>query len=157
MQIVVYLIDCECLKLLFSIKNWIYVIYFRFIIVDYFLDKIDRVFYLDVDIVCKGSIQEFIDFNFIENEIVVVVVEGELEWWIKCLVSLVMSGLVFGYFNVGFILINIFFWIVENIFKKVIEMLKDLEVVQCIMYFDQDVLNILLVNKVCFVDKKFNI
>lgn len=35
-------------------------------------------------------------------------------------------------------------------------MLKDPEVVQRITHLDQDVLNILLVNKARFVDKKFN-
>lgn len=44
----------------------------------------------------------------------------------------------------------------ENISKKAIEMLKDPEVVQRITHLDQDVLNILLVNKARFVDKNFN-
>ncbi|EAR9531484.1 lipopolysaccharide 1,3-galactosyltransferase, partial [Salmonella enterica] len=146
-QIVVYLIDCERLKSLPSTKNWTYATYFRFIIADYFSDKTDRVLYLDADIACKGSIQELIDLNFAENEIAAVVAEGELEWWTKRSVSLATPGLVSGYFNAGFILINIPLWTAENISKKAIEMLKDPEVVQRITHLDQDVLNIFLVNK----------
>ncbi|WP_316045306.1 glycosyltransferase, partial [Escherichia coli] len=71
-------------------------------------------------------------------------------------VSLATPGLVSGYFNAGFILINIPLWTAENISKKAIEMLKDPEVVQRITHLDQDVLNIFLVNKARFVDKKFN-
>ncbi len=63
------------------------------------------------------------------------------------------AGLVSGYFNAGFILINIPLWTAENISKKAIEMLKDPEVVQRITHLDQDVLNIFLVNKARFVDK----
>ncbi|MCH5760427.1 glycosyltransferase, partial [Salmonella enterica subsp. enterica serovar Corvallis] len=77
-------------------------------------------------------------------------------WWTKRSVSLATPGLVSGYFNAGFILINIPLWTAENISKKAIEMLKDPEVVQRITHLDQDVLNILLVNKARFVDKKFN-
>ncbi|EEE1545313.1 lipopolysaccharide 3-alpha-galactosyltransferase, partial [Salmonella enterica] len=155
-QIVIYLIDCERLKSLPSTKNWTYATYFRFIIADYFSDKTDRVLYLDADIACKGSIQELVDLNFAENEIAAVVAEGELEWWTKRSVSLATPGLASGYFNAGFILINIPLWTAENISKKAIEMLKDPEVVQRITHLDQDVLNILLVNKARFVDKKFN-
>ncbi|ESJ62427.1 lipopolysaccharide 1,3-galactosyltransferase, partial [Salmonella enterica subsp. enterica serovar London str. CFSAN001081] len=68
--------------------------------------------------------------NFAENEIAAVVAEGELEWWTKRSVSLATPGLVSGYFNAGFILINIPLWTAENISKKAIEMLKDPEVVQ---------------------------
>ncbi|ECG8591181.1 lipopolysaccharide 3-alpha-galactosyltransferase [Salmonella enterica subsp. salamae] len=155
-QIVIYLIDCERLKSLPSTKNWTYATYFRFIIADYFSDKADKVLYLDADIACKESIQELIDLNFSAHEIAAVVAEGELEWWTKRSVSLATPGLTSGYFNAGFLLINISRWTAENISKKAIEMLKDPEVVQRITHLDQDVLNILLVNKTRFVDKKFN-
>ncbi|MEA7595368.1 hypothetical protein ONR49_26295, partial [Salmonella enterica subsp. enterica serovar Virginia] len=47
-----------------------------------------------------------------------------------CVAKIETPGLVSGYFNAGFILINIPLWTAENISKKAIEMLKDPEVVQ---------------------------
>lgn len=155
-QIVVYLVDCEQLKSLPSTKNWSYATYFRFIIADYFADKTDKVLYLDADIACKGSLQELVDLQFAEHEIATVVAEGETDWWTKRSVSLATPGLVSGYFNAGFLLINLARWSTEDISRKAIEMLRDPEVVQRITHLDQDVLNMLLVGKTRFVDIKFN-
>lgn len=155
-QIVVYLVDCEQLKSLPSTKNWSYATYFRFIIADRLADNTDKVLYLDADIACKGSIQELIDLRFAEHEIAAVVAEGETEWWTKRSVSLATPGLVNGYFNAGFLLINLPRWSAEDISRKAIEMLRDPEVVQRITHLDQDVLNMLLVGKARFVSKKFN-
>lgn len=155
-RIVVHLVDCEQLKSLPSTKNWSYATYFRFIIADRFAGKTDKVLYLDADIACKGSIQELVDLQFTEHEIAAVVAEGETEWWTKRSVSLATPGLVSGYFNAGFLLINIPRWAQEDISRKAIEMLRDPDVVQRITHLDQDVLNMLLVGKARFVDKKFN-
>lgn len=155
-QIVVYLIDCEQLKSLPSTKNWSYATYFRFIIADHFAGKMDKVLYLDADIACQGSVQELIDLEFAEHEIAAVVAEGESEWWTKRSISLATPGLVSGYFNAGFLLINLPVWTAEDISRKAIEMLRDPDVVQRITHLDQDVLNMLLVGKARFVGKKFN-
>ena len=155
-RIVVSLIDCEKLKSLPSTKNWTYATYFRFIIADHFAGKADKVLYLDADIACQGSIQELADLQFSENEIAAVVVEGESAWWQKRAVSLDTPGLEKGYFNAGFLLINIPLWAKEGISVNAINMLRDPAVVSKITHLDQDVLNMLLVGKTRFVDKKFN-
>jgi len=155
-QIVIYLVDCEQLKSLPSTKNWSYATYFRFIIADYFADKTDKVLYLDADIACKGSVQELIDLRFNEHEIAAVVTEGKPDWWEKRSVSLATPGLKAGYFNAGFLLINISLWASEDISREAIEMLGDPDIVKRITHLDQDVLNMLLVGKTRFVDKKFN-
>lgn len=155
-RIIIYLINCDALKSLPSTKNWTYATYFRFIIADYFADKADKVLYLDADIACNGNIQELIDFKFTEQQIAAVVGEGDIEWWNKRSVSLETPGLVNGYFNAGFLLINIPVWTKEEISKKAIEMLRDPAMVSKITHLDQDVLNVLLVGKTCFLDKKFN-
>ncbi|VFS56020.1 Lipopolysaccharide 1,2-glucosyltransferase [Leminorella grimontii] len=63
-HISVYLIDCEKLKSLPSTKNWTYAIYFRFIIFDYFASRLDRILYLDADIVCQNSVDELLSLEF---------------------------------------------------------------------------------------------
>lgn len=152
----VYLIDCNKLKSLPSTKNWTYATYFRFVIADYFYGKLDKLLYLDADIACKGSIQELVDYSFTEHEIAAVVAERDIEWWTDRSVTLTTPELVSGYFNAGFLLININEWQKNDISVKAIEMLRVPEWVAKITHLDQDVLNILLVGKVNFIDGKYN-
>lgn len=155
-RIVVSMIDCEKLKSLPSTRNWTYATYFRFIIADHFAGKTEKVLYLDADIACQGSIQELVDLRFTDEEIAAVVVEGNTNWWQKRAVSLDTPGLKNGYFNAGFLLMNIEKWAEEGISTKAINMLRDPAVVSKITHLDQDVLNMLLVGKARYVDKKFN-
>lgn len=155
-RIVIYMVNCDTLKSLPSTKNWSYATYFRFIIADYFAGKSDKVLYLDADIGCKGSVQELIDLRFNDNEIAAVVMEGNTAWWTKRAETLSTPGLAEGYFNAGFLLINISAWNAEEISKQAIEMLRDPAVTSKITHLDQDVLNMLLVGKARFIDPKFN-
>lgn len=155
-RIIIYLINCESLKKLPSTKNWSYATYFRFIIADYFTGKLEKILYLDADIACKGSVQELIDLEYNSNEIAAVVIEGNDKWWKRRAEHLSTPGLSNGYFNAGFLLINIPAWAADNISARAIELLSDPEVANIITHLDQDVLNILLVGKVRFIDKKFN-
>ncbi|MDN8600817.1 lipopolysaccharide 3-alpha-galactosyltransferase [Citrobacter sp. S2-9] len=152
----VYLIDCNKLKSLPSTKNWTYATYFRFVIADYFYGKLDKLLYLDADIACKGSIQELVDYSFAEHEIAAVVAERDIEWWTDRSLTLTTPELVSGYFNAGFLLININEWQKNDISVKAIEMLRIPEWVAKITHLDQDVLNVLLVGKVNFIDGKYN-
>ncbi|HIB1645499.1 TPA: lipopolysaccharide 3-alpha-galactosyltransferase [Salmonella enterica subsp. enterica serovar Muenchen] len=155
-RITIYLISCETLLTLPTTKNWTYAIYFRFAIADYFINKINRLLYLDADIICQGSIDELISVSFSGNQIAVVVPEGESDWWLKRSKSLETAGIANGYFNSGFLLINIPQWAAECISTHAIEMLNNPNITNKITHPDQDVLNILLANKVVFTDVKFN-
>lgn len=155
-HIIIYLINCDSLKKLPSTKNWSYATYFRFIIADYFTDKLDKILYLDADIACKGSVKELIDFSFNPDDIAAVVMEGNDKWWIRRAEHLSTPGLVNGYFNAGFLLINIPAWAANSISSRAIELLSDPKTAAIITHLDQDVLNMLLVGKVKFIDKKFN-
>lgn len=152
----VYLIDCEKLKSLPSTKNWSYATYFRFVIADYFYNKIDKLLYLDADIACKGDIQELVDYEFADHEVAAVVSERDVEWWTNRSVKLTTPALVAGYFNAGFLLININEWHKNDISSKAIEMLRVPEWVEKITHLDQDVLNVLLAGKVRFINGKYN-
>ncbi|WP_312559607.1 lipopolysaccharide 3-alpha-galactosyltransferase [Atlantibacter hermannii] len=152
----IYLIDCAKLKSLPSTKNWTYATYFRFVIADYFFHKVDKLLYLDADIACKGSIQELVDYRFAEHEIAAVVAERGLDWWTNRANVLTTPQLVSGYFNAGFLLININEWNQNDISAKAIDMLRVPEWVEKITHLDQDVLNVLLAGKVNFIDGKFN-
>ena len=152
----IYLIDCDKLKSLPSTKNWSYATYFRFVIADYFYNKIDKLLYLDADIACKGSIQELVDYTFAEHEIAAVVAERGIDWWTNRSQVLTTPQLVSGYFNAGFLLININEWNRNDISAKAIDMLRIPEWVEKITHLDQDVLNVLLAGKCRFINGKFN-
>lgn len=155
-RITIYLINCNHLRTLPSTKNWTYAIYFRFAIADYFISKANKLLYLDADIICKGSIDELCDFSFPNNEVAMVVTEGESEWWLKRSKSLGVPGIANGYFNSGFLLINLPQWADSCVSEHAIKMLNEPEIVKKITHPDQDVLNILLANKLYFANEKFN-
>lgn len=152
----VYLIDCNKLKDLPSTKNWTYATYFRFVIADYFYNKVDKLLYLDADIACQGCVRELVDYKFSADEIAVVVTERDSEWWHNRSVTLATPELTAGYFNAGFLLININAWHSNNISSRAIEMLRIPEWVERITHLDQDVLNVLLAGKVTFINGKYN-
>ena len=155
-RINIYVINCDKLKSLPSTKNWTYATYFRFIIADYFYNKHEKILYLDADIACKGSIKELLDYQFSTNEIAAVVAERDVEWWQNRASVLTTPQLASGYFNAGFLLINIDEWNLNNISSKAIEMLRDPDWVSKITHLDQDVLNVLLNGKVKFISGKYN-
>lgn len=155
-RITIYLINCEHLRALPSTKNWTYAIYFRFAIADYFVNKANKLLYLDADIICKGSIDELSNFSFSNNEVAMVVSEGESDWWLKRSETLGVFGISNGYFNSGFLLINLPLWAQERVSERAIEMLSEPKITNKITHPDQDVLNILLANKLHFSNIKFN-
>lgn len=154
-KIVIYIIDCEKLKSLPSTKNWTYATYFRFIIADYFNGRADVVLYLDADIMCKGDLREIINLQLGDN-IAGVVPERGREWWEKRAESLGFPSLVDGYFNAGFLLINIKKWAEFDISSQAMDMLTDKELMKRISFLDQDVLNIILTKKVLYLSVNYN-
>ncbi|EEV4415702.1 lipopolysaccharide 1,3-galactosyltransferase, partial [Escherichia coli] len=104
----------------------------------------------------KGSIKELLDYQFSTNEIAAVVAERDVEWWQNRASVLTTPQLASGYFNAGFLLINIDEWNLNNISSKAIEMLRDPDWVSKITHLDQDVLNVLLNGKVKFISEKYN-
>ncbi len=78
----IYIVNSENFKSLPSTKNWSYATYFRFIVADYFYQKIEKVIYIDADIICNNSIEELIDVD-LTHHIAAAVAEGKQEWWQK--------------------------------------------------------------------------
>nr|WP_240348907.1 glycosyltransferase [Pectobacterium aquaticum] len=153
--IIFYVINCEELKTLPSTKNWSYATYFRFIIADFFYNFIDKVLYLDADIICKGKLTELEKLD-LDNYLAAVVTEGEQVWWEKRANALGDDNIRQGYFNAGFLLINIHQWGKEDISSQAMKLLSSDEVKKKISFLDQDILNILFVRKVKFLSKDYN-
>ncbi|MGP1938977.1 MAG: glycosyltransferase [Arsenophonus sp. ET-DL9-MAG3] len=147
-KITIYFVQNNNLPELPTTQNWSSAIYFRFIIVNYLFLKIKKVLYLDADIFCKGNISQLIEINFLNNEIAGVIQEGGKEKF----KSIDINSIGEKYFNSGFLLINIQQWQKEDISTKVINLILK----KNLPFPDQDALNLLLIGKLIFLDKKWN-
>lgn len=155
-SIKIYLVDCEQLKSLPSTKNWSYATYFRFIIADYFSNQLERMIYMDADIMCQGSLKPLLDIQFEHNQVAAVVPERDSVWWQKRADALGIPSIASGYFNAGFLILNLVNWSKFDISTKAMELLSQDSVKAKLSYLDQDILNMLLTGKVIYLDGKYN-
>lgn len=155
-KIKIYLVDCEQLKTLPSTKNWSYATYFRFIIADHFTSKLDKIIYMDADIICQGSLNELLTIQFNDEQVAAVVPERDCIWWEKRANALGIPNIKEGYFNAGFLLINLINWSKFDITMKALDLLSNDVVKEKLSFLDQDILNMLLTGKVIYLDKKYN-
>ncbi|MEI7281607.1 lipopolysaccharide 3-alpha-galactosyltransferase [Pectobacterium atrosepticum] len=151
----IYIVDCSWLKTLPETKLWSYAIYFRFIIADYFYKTLDKVLYLDADIICNGSLKELITLD-LSNHIAAVVLDGDSHWWKNRAQKLQQPELSNGYFNSGVLLIEISNWNQAAITENSMRFLVDPDMKEVITHPDQDVLNILLARQFYQLDNKYN-
>lgn len=155
-SIKIYLVDCEQLKSLPSTKNWSYATYFRFIIADYFSNQLERMIYMDADIMCQGSLRPLLDIQFEYDQVAAVVPERDSVWWQKRADALGIPSIASGYFNAGFLVLNLVNWSKFDISTKAMELLSQDSVKAKLSYLDQDILNMLLTGKVIYLDGKYN-
>lgn len=154
-NIVVYIVNCGWLKTLPSDKNWSYAIYFRFIAADCLFNIAKKCLYLDADIICKEHIDELITLD-IGHAVAAVVKERDVTWWKERAKKLDECDIANGYFNSGVLFIDLNNWHRQDITQKAMTMLQDKKIQKKITYPDQDILNILLVNNIFYIDKKYN-
>ncbi|MFJ5409255.1 lipopolysaccharide 3-alpha-galactosyltransferase [Pectobacterium punjabense] len=151
----IYIVNCDELKSLPSTKNWSYATYFRFVIADLLYPEFETLLYIDADIVCKGSLHDLLSIEF-NNNIAAVVAEEDKVWWEKRAKALDEPGISAGYFNAGFLYINLAQWQKNDISSQAMSLLADEKIKSKISYLDQDILNILLIDKTIWLDKKYN-
>lgn len=90
------------------------------------------------------------------NNVAAVVTERDANWWSLRGQSLQCNELEKGYFNSGVLLINTLAWAQESVSAKAMSMLADKAIVSRLTYMDQDILNLILLGKVKFIDAKYN-
>ena len=123
--------------------------YFRFIL-PIIIKNIDKIFYIDADIICLKNAQELFDIP-IDNYIIGAVsdikrmnVERNLALGLKEHV----------YFNAGVLAINIKKWNSFNTYSKVINCL--IRNPEKFSFLDQDALNFVLTKRIKYLSNKFN-
>lgn len=125
--------------------------YFR-ILIPKILPNLDKIIYLDCDIIVTGSLKELWDIDI--SEYAVGAVLDMLTEDIRNYNRLNYSR-VHNYFNAGVLLINIQYWIVNNITNTTLDfIIKNPDAVK---KHDQDALNKILHNKKLLLPLKFNL
>lgn len=154
-NISIYLVNAANLKSLPENKLWTYAIYFRFIIADYFSDKLERIVYVDSDVVCNGSIRDLSTLS-LDGVVAAGVTERDESWWRQRAETLGDRQIANGYFNTGVLVINVPEWKRLDVSTLAMKSLNDQNIRSKLTYYDQDVLNMVLAGCVLFLDKIYN-
>lgn len=153
--ITVYQLDNAYFSQLPTSRLWSSAIYYRFVIAQYLSTLSHRMLYLDADVVCQGSLAELVTFSMGEA-VVAAVAERQSDWWQKQAQILGCAGLANGYFNSGVMLINLRQWRAEQVLSRLLTLAADPEMQPKLKFFDQDLLNVVLVDKKIFLDPAYN-
>lgn len=146
-KITIYLIDNEKFKKLpLPSQAWSHAIYFRLVIISFLSTKIDKLLYLDADIICKGNLSYLKELEF-NNDVFLYAVKDK---FISDKKTLPMD--MEKYFNSGFLYMSIKRIAENNIPNRVIELVSEND----FTHPDQDALNILLNNKLVNISENFN-
>ncbi|WP_196603090.1 glycosyltransferase family 8 protein [Pectinatus frisingensis] len=132
-----------------TLFTWSKAIYYRFIICRELSTVSKRCLYLDSDILCLNSLENLFKADF-KNAIALVVPDhdGMTEYARR---NFNFNGE--KYFNSGVMLIDIRRWNEANISEQAVTLLQNKNNFK---FYDQDVLNLLLVNKVLFLPVCYN-
>jgi lipopolysaccharide biosynthesis glycosyltransferase len=115
-------------------KQWPKVIYYRLMLPELIDKKVERVLYVDCDIIFRGSIKELFEINLKNN--IIAAVEDVLSPYAPLIEELGYSPELY-YFNSGVVLIDVPKWLNNDSTSKCIEFINSSNVT----HPDQDALN----------------
>lgn len=126
--------------------------YIRLLVPRLLPEDVTRFVYLDVDTLCFSSLAALSAVD-IDNAVCAVVTDNSQEINRKNSQRIGMTDA--RYFNAGFLYINRRAWLAHDVERKTQDILRERK--GQLKYLDQDALNIVLENKVVFIDKKWNL
>lgn len=148
--IIIYFVNPKNFSNLPTEYTWTQAIYYRILACECLPTSISKVLYLDSDILCLKPLTNLFNYQLNDN---IAMVVGDIETKSRYIKSLNFNFKNTFYFNTGVMLINISAWKNNNISTKFIDLLSTHDDFK---FFDQDVLNILLSNKVVVLPPYFN-
>lgn len=151
-SITVIVFDNEAFRNLPSTKAWTYAMYYRYFAFEYLSKYLDSVLYLDADVICKGPLDELTDIQF-RGEYAAVIHDID-EVRLKSGTRLGIPELSNGYFNSGVVFANLVLWKEQKLLSRAFDILLERQAE--LLYFDQDVLNILFVGNTISLRRDFN-
>lgn len=135
-----------------KVKDYITVAaYYRLLIPTVLDENIDRVLYLDGDIVCNGSLNKLCNMDI--SAVAIAAATDMSEKYQEYYRLGYSSSL--GYFNSGVLLINIDYWRKNDVMQRCLDFLQSNP--EKIKYHDQDVLNIVLCKEKTRLPMKYNV
>lgn len=149
-KVKMYYINKEVFKNFPTSVGWTYATYYRFIMGNVLYGHVNKVLYLDADILCIGSLQGLLEIDM-DHYTIVGICDFLENFKIRMQELEIKNG---KYFNAGVMYIDVNKWYEEKISQRAMELL--IENPQKYKSLDQDVLNVLLDGKVYFADKKWD-
>ena len=118
--------------------------------------EIDRILYLDTDIICNGSIEELYNCTFDNNLIVGCenMLPEHLQIWRERNITRLELPKDYRYINAGVLLIDVKKYREKITKEEILEFIK--ENYEKLIFQDQDVINKLFMNRIKIIDKKYN-
>lgn len=129
--------------------HWSTAMYFRFFAGEYLSERIERILYLDSDMLCVGPLAELF-FADLKGKGAAAVPDGGLTP--GRLQRIGHTG--DGYFNSGMLVIDLTYWREKRIFERAMGLLRDHP--ERYEAFDQDVLNLVYSDAVLWVGERWN-
>ena len=123
--------------------------YTRLLIAHYLPSQVRKILYLDCDMICRDSLLELYDTHM--KDCCVLGVKD-----ILCETNIERLG-IDKYINAGVMVINLEYWRNHSVQKQFIDYVDaNIDNKKTLFYHDQDVINAILKDKICYVDSKWN-
>ncbi|WP_433638225.1 glycosyltransferase family 8 protein [Kluyvera georgiana] len=151
-KITLYTLDGDVFSQFPSANAWSRATYFRFAAFEYLSEFIDKVMYIDADVICNNSIDKFY-YEDINNVIAAVIPDVERNR-IKAAERFSITDFADSYFNAGVILLNLALWKSKSCFEQALSILRDSK--YNLAFLDQDVLNLIFRGDTVIMERDFN-
>lgn len=126
--------------------------YYRLLITKFLPESVDKIIYLDGDMIVMGDIAEYFNED-VEGYAVGAVIDQDMEENVR------EERLLYpkheGYFNAGSLLINLKYWREHHVYEDFIKVMH--EKADIIIFHDQDVLNDVFHDKKKWLSPRYNI
>ncbi|WP_241646551.1 glycosyltransferase [Rosenbergiella metrosideri] len=155
LKVTLYTLDNDYFAQLPTNRLWSSAIYYRFIMAEIVAQTAATMLYLDADVVCQGDISALLDVD-LDNHVVAAVPERDAIWWAHQAEVLGCKALAQGYFNSGVMLLNLEAWRSEAIYEHILRLAADPQQQSKLSFYDQDLLNLALVDKKIFLNSAYN-
>ena len=152
-DIICYIVDDSSFKDFPQGNGWNLSIYYRAIAPLVLDEEVDKLLYLDADILCLRDISELFAVD-IDGVVAAVVKDGISGGRVDKRLELLGIDKDATYFNAGVMLINVYEYNRLNTLSRFVDVI--IEKKEELVFFDQDALNLLLCKNVIFIDDIFN-
>lgn len=152
-NIKLYQVNEEILNDLPVSTIWPLSIYYRLLAFDYLATTIDKVLYLDSDVICKGNISLLENLSLGNHCAAVVPDIASTQEKTFNRIGIDFKN---KYFNSGFILANLELWKKNKLTDKIFDFINKEGGSDKIKYPDQDALNIILIDSLEYLSQSYN-